>query len=86
MIDFRTNPKKYKHWQIAIEEKVAWLGFDVSELATAGDGYELKLNTYDIGVDIELNDAIQRLRFEHPSVSCVIIHSKKEISTPLIVS
>jgi benzoyl-CoA-dihydrodiol lyase len=78
MIDFRTNPKKYKHWQIAIEEKVAWLGLDVSELETAGDGYELKLNTYDIGVDIELNDAIQRLRFEHPSVSCVIIHSKKE--------
>ena len=78
MLDFRTDPTKYKHWAIAIEEKVAWLSLDVNELETSGDGYELKLNTYDIGVDIELNDAIQRLRFEHPEVACVIIQSKKE--------
>ena len=77
-INFLTHPNQYKHWVIKIEDDIAWLGLDVSESDTLGDGYQLKLNSYDLGVDIELNDAIQRIRFEHPSIRCVIIHSLNE--------
>ena len=78
VIDFRTEPSRYHHWQLAIDGHVAWLGLAVNEQATIGSGYELKLNSYDLGVDIELHDAVQRLRFEHPEVGCVVVHSKNE--------
>ncbi len=78
VIDFRTAPDRYHHWDLRIDGRVAWLGLDVDEQATIGNGYELKLNSYDLGVDIELHDAIQRLRFEHPEVGCVVVHSKNE--------
>ena len=78
VIDFRTEPRRYHHWQLEINGHVAWLGLAVDEQATIGTGYELKLNSYDLGVDIELHDAVQRLRFEHPEVGCVVVHSKHE--------
>ncbi len=78
MIDFRTEPARYHHWQLEIDGHVAWLGLAVDERATIGAGYELKLNSYDLGVDIELHDAVQRLRFEHPEAGCVVVHSKNE--------
>ena len=78
VIDFHTEPSRYHHWRLAIEGHIAWLGLAVDEHATIGSGYELKLNSYDLGVDIELHDAVQRLRFEHPEVGCVVIHSKNE--------
>src|SRR5882724_5156083 len=68
MINFQTSPAQYKHWQLSIEGTVATLSMDVQEDVTLGEGYKLKLNSYDLGVDIELADAIQRLRFEHPQV------------------
>ncbi len=77
-IDFQTAPERYHHWGLRLDGHVAWLGLDVSEQATLGTGYELKLNSYDLGVDIELYDAVQRLRFEHPEVGCVVIHSMNE--------
>ena len=78
VIDFRTEPARYHHWQLAIDGHIAWLGLAVDEQSTIGTGYELKLNSYDLGVDIELHDAVQRLRFEHPEVGCVVVHSKHE--------
>ena len=63
MIDFRTRPEDYKHWKLAFDGAVATLSMDVDPEATLFEGYELKLNSYDLGVDIELFDAIQRLRF-----------------------
>jgi benzoyl-CoA-dihydrodiol lyase len=77
-VDFRTDPSRYRHWKLAIEGRVATLGMDVREDAGLRPGYELKLNSYDLGVDIELADAIQRLRFEHPEVGAVVIASLKE--------
>ncbi len=77
-IDFQTAPERYHHWRLRLDGHVAWLGLDVSEQATLGTGYELKLNSYDLGVDIELYDAVQRLRFEHPEVGCVVLHSMNE--------
>ncbi len=77
-IDFRTAPERYRHWQLAIEGPVATLALDVDAEGGLAPGYELKLNSYDLGVDIELNDVIQRLRFEHPEVHAVIITSAKE--------
>lgn len=77
-IDFQTDPTRYHHWQIRIDGAVAWLGLDVDPDAIIGRDYELKLNSYDLGVDIELYDATQRLRFEHPEVACVVIHSLNE--------
>ena len=76
-IDFATQPSNYKHWQLSINGRVAKLALDVSEDATLMPGYELKQNSYDLGVDIELYDAVQRLRFEHPEVAAVIITSNK---------
>src|SRR5579859_1054547 len=78
MIDFRTEPAKYRHWKLSIDGPVATLAMDVDENGGLAPGYELKLNSYDLGVDIELNDAVQRLRFEHPEVRSVIIRSGKE--------
>src|SRR5438309_1676608 len=77
MINFQTSPEQYKHWKLSIEGVVAKLSMDVQEDETLADGYKLKLNSYDLGVDIELADAIQRIRFEHPDVRAVVITSLK---------
>jgi len=77
MINFQTSPEQYKHWELSIEGSVATLSMDVQEDQTLADGYKLKLNSYDLGVDIELADAIQRLRFEHPEVRAVVVTSLK---------
>ena len=77
MISFETSPDAYRHWKLTVDGSVATLAMNVQEDATLGDGYKLKLNSYDLGVDIELADAIQRLRFEHPEVRVVIITSLK---------
>jgi len=78
MIDFQTNPEKYKHWKLSFDGPVAHLTMDVDASQTLFEGYELKLNSYDLGVDIELYDAVQRLRFEHPEVRAVVMDSGKE--------
>jgi benzoyl-CoA-dihydrodiol lyase len=77
MINFQTSPDQYKHWKLKIDGPVAQLSMDVQEDETLAEGYKLKLNSYDLGVDIELADAIQRLRFEHPEVRAVVITSLK---------
>ena len=77
-VDFRTDPSRYRHWRLSLDGPVATLIMDVSEQDGLRDGYELKLNSYDLGVDIELYDAVQRLRFEHPEVRAVVITSGKE--------
>ncbi len=77
MINFQTSPDQYKHWKLAIDGAVATLSMDVQEDETLASGYKLKLNSYDLGVDIELADAIQRLRFEHPEVKAVVLTSLK---------
>ncbi len=77
MINFQTSPDQYKHWKLNVDGAVATLKMDVSEDVTLAEGYKLKLNSYDLGVDIELADAIQRLRFEHPQVKAVVITSLK---------
>jgi len=77
MINFQTSPDQYKHWKLSVDGSVATLTMDVQEDETLAEGYKLKLNSYDLGVDIELADAIQRLRFEHPEVRVVVITSLK---------
>ena len=77
LVDFRTHPDRYRHWTLSIDGRVATLALDVQEDAPLAPGYELKLNSYDLGVDIELYDAVQRLRFEHPEVAAVVIVSAK---------
>jgi benzoyl-CoA-dihydrodiol lyase len=77
MINFQTSPDQYKHWKLSFEGAVAKLSMDVAEDETLADGYKLKLNSYDLGVDIELADAIQRIRFEHPEVRAVVVTSLK---------
>ena len=77
-IDFQTEPSKYRHWKIRVEGPRAELVLDVDEAGGLFPGYELKLNSYDLGVDIELADAVQRLRFEHPAVGAVVLRSGKE--------
>jgi len=77
MINFETTPEQYKHWKLAIDGAVATLTMDVQEDETLAEGYKLKLNSYDLGVDIELADAVGRLRFEHPEVRAVVITSLK---------
>ena len=77
MINFQTSPEQYKHWRLQIEGPVATLSMDVQEDQTLAEGYKLKLNSYDLGVDIELADAVQRVRFEHPEVRVVVITSLK---------
>ncbi len=77
MIDFQTHPENYHHWKITFEGNVAYLTMDVDENHGLKPGYELKMNSYDLGVDIELYDAIQRLRFSHPEVGAVVMRSAK---------
>jgi benzoyl-CoA-dihydrodiol lyase len=77
-VSFRTEPSAYRHWRLAIDGPVATLAMDVAEDGGLRDGYELKLNSYDLGVDIELYDAVQRLRFEHPQVRAVVLTSAKD--------
>src|SRR5262247_2193254 len=76
-IDFQTDQSKYRHWKLTVDGDVATLLMDVDEKGTLFEGYELKLNSYDLGVDIELADAIERLRFEHPQVKVVLMRSGK---------
>ena len=78
MIEFSTDPDHYKHWRLTVAGRVATLALDVAEDGGLEPGYDLKLNSYDLGVDIELYDAVQRLRFEHPEVGAVTITSAKE--------
>ncbi|MFO0662285.1 MAG: hypothetical protein U0165_21005, partial [Polyangiaceae bacterium] len=75
---FETHPDRYRHWQLKIDGESADLVMDVREDAGLVPGYVLKLNSYDLGVDIELADAIQRLRFEHPEVRVVTVRSGNE--------
>jgi benzoyl-CoA-dihydrodiol lyase len=77
-VDFLTSPAKYRHWRLSTDGQVATLAMDVDEQGGLVPGYELKLNSYDLGVDIELYDAVQRLRFEHPEVKAVVMTSGKE--------
>ena len=76
-VEFRVSPDRYKHWKLSTDGPVATLTMDVDEQGGLVPGYELKLNSYDLGVDIELYDAVQRLRFEHPEVRAVVITSGK---------
>src|SRR6476661_8157388 len=77
-VDFRVRPDRYKHWRLSTDGPVATLTMDVDEQGGLVPGYELKLNSYDLGVDIELYDAVQRLRFEHPAVRTVVVTSGKD--------
>jgi benzoyl-CoA-dihydrodiol lyase len=77
-VEFRVDPTRYRHWRLAFEGSIATLTMDVDEQGGLVEGYELKLNSYDLGVDIELYDAVQRLRFEHPEVRTVVVTSGKE--------
>jgi len=77
MIDFQTDPSRYRHWKLGFDGPIATLTMDVDPAGGLMPGYELKLNSYDLGVDIELADAVQRLRFEHPEVKAVVLRSAK---------
>ena len=77
-VDYRTDPSRYRHWRLSVDGPVATLAMDVSEDGGIRDGYKLKLNSYDLGVDIELHDAVQRIRFEHPAVRTVVLTSAKD--------
>jgi len=76
-VEFQTDPSRYKHWRLAFDGPVATLAMDVAEDGGLRPGYKLKLNSYDLGVDIELHDALQRIRFEHPEIRSVVIASAK---------
>jgi benzoyl-CoA-dihydrodiol lyase len=78
VVEFRVDPAAYRHWKVSTDGPIATLTMDVDEQAGLVPGYELKLNSYDLGVDIELYDAVQRLRFEHPEVRTVVVTSGKE--------
>jgi benzoyl-CoA-dihydrodiol lyase len=77
-VNFQVEPGRYRHWQLTVDGPVATLAMDVDERGGLQDGYELKMNSYDLGVDIELYDAVQRLRFEHPEVRTVVLTSAKD--------
>src|SRR5689334_4531689 len=77
-VDFRTDPARYRHWNLAVDGAVATLSMNIAEDGGIRPGYKLKLNSYDLGVDIELADAINRIRFEHPQVRTVIVTSAKD--------
>ena len=77
-VGFRTRPDRYRHWSLEVDGAVATLRLEVDEQGGIGPGYELKLNSYDLGVDIELRDAVERLRFEHPEVGAVVITSARD--------
>src|SRR6266513_2557988 len=74
-VDLQKDPSRYKHWRLSFDAPVATLTMDVAEDGGIRPGYKLKLNSYDLGVDIELHDALQRIRFEHPEIRSVIITS-----------
>src|SRR3974390_2202118 len=78
MITFDTDPSRYRHWRLAWDGPIANLTLDVAEEGGLFPGYRLKLNSYDLGVDIELADALNRIRFEHPEVRAVILTSGRE--------
>src|ERR1700757_4760224 len=78
MITFAPNPSRYRHWRLACDGPIATLNLDVAEEGGLSPGYRLKLNSYDLGVDIELSDALQRIRFEHPEVRTVVITSARD--------
>jgi benzoyl-CoA-dihydrodiol lyase len=78
MINFETNPSQYRHWRVEYDGDVAQLFMDVDENGGLFDGYDLKLNSYDLGVDIELADIVQRMRFEHPEIRVVVLKSGKD--------
>jgi benzoyl-CoA-dihydrodiol lyase len=78
-VDFQTHPSRYRHWRLAVEGPIATVTMDVDEQGGLVPGYELKLNSYDLGVDIELYDVVQRLRFEHPEVRTVVLTGKDKI-------
>jgi len=77
-VDYQTSPEQYRHWKLTFDGPVATLAADFDENAGLRPGYKLKLNSYDLGVDIELNDAVNRIRFEHPEVRTVVVTSAKE--------
>jgi benzoyl-CoA-dihydrodiol lyase len=77
-VDFRTEPSRYRHWRLTVDGRLATVAMNVREDGGLRPGYELKLNSYDLGVDVELADIVQRLRFEHPEVAAVILTSAKE--------
>jgi benzoyl-CoA-dihydrodiol lyase len=77
-VDYRTDPTQYRHWKLSVDGSVARLSLDIAEDGGIRPGYKLKLNSYDLGVDIELNDALNRVRFEHPQVRSVIVTSGKD--------
>jgi len=77
-VDYRTAPSRYRHWKLSFDGPVATLAMDVAEDGGVRDGYKLKLNSYDLGVDIELHDAVQRIRFEHPEVRSVVVTSGRD--------
>src|SRR5437016_13725580 len=77
-VDYRTAPSQYRHWHLSFAGPIATVAMDVAEDAGIREGYKLKLNSYDLGVDIELHDAVQRIRFEHPEVRTVVITSLKD--------
>src|SRR3984957_2938329 len=79
-VTFDTSPDRYRHWKLSVDGQVATLALDVDEDAGIRPGYKLKLNSYDLGVDIELHDALNRIRFEHPQVACVVVTSAKDRS------
>ena len=79
-VTFDTSPERYRHWKLSVDGRVATLALDVDEDAGIRPGYKLKLNSYDLGVDIELHDALNRIRFEHPQVACVVVTSAKDRS------
>jgi benzoyl-CoA-dihydrodiol lyase len=78
IVDYRTEPGQYRHWKLSVDDSIATLKADFDENAGLRPGYKLKLNSYDLGVDIELNDALNRIRFEHPTVKSVVVTSAKE--------
>ena len=78
MVEFQVDPSQYRHWRLSVDGAVATLTMDVAEDGGLVPGYELKLNSYDLGVDIELYDAVQRLRFEHPQVRVVVLTSRRD--------
>ena len=77
-VDYRTDPTQYRHWTLSVEGAIARLSLDIAEDGGIRPGYKLKLNSYDLGVDIELHDALNRIRFEHPNVRSVVVTSGKD--------
>ena len=81
-IDFATEPSRYRHWKLSVDGDVATLLMDVDENAPLFEGYQLKLNSYDLGVDIELADVLERLRFEQPQVRVILLRSASAMVQP----